>query len=274
MTKEYKDTTLEADEKKHNDTENLLSADHPECPDGIPLSDMHHSARRVLVYLMRQGVIISSQKPKLFELVCRYEKLIRRHLSEVYLQLVLDPKSGVAFVANATSEHVEATGSNGLFEERGGEGSDELVDDFATLIPRRMLLLYDTLILLVLRKHYQDREAAGEQKIIIGIERLESHLSPFLPITDHASKDRKKLLARVKEMVKRKILSTIRGAEDRYEITPVIRYVVSASFLESMLSEYTRLASEQAGQQNDANNHYQKLPEEGIRSALEKGKRE
>jgi hypothetical protein len=99
----------------------------------------------------------------------------------------------------------------------------------------------------VLRKHYQDRESAGEQKITIDIERLESYLTPFLPITDHASKDRKKLLARVKEMVKRKVLSTTRGAEDRYEITPIIRYVVSASFLESMLVEYTLLAQQTDG---------------------------
>ena len=114
------------------------------------------------------------------------------------------------------------------------------------MISKRTLSLYDTLILLVLRKHYQDRESAGEQKITIDVERLESYLTPFLPITDHASKERKKLLARVKEMVKRKVLSTIRGTEERYEITPIIRYVVSASFLESMLAEYTALASDQS----------------------------
>ncbi len=45
-------------------------------------------------------------------------------------------------------------------------------------------------------------------------------------------------------MVKRKVLSTIRGTDDRYEITPIIRYVVSASFLESMLAEYTLLAQQ------------------------------
>ena len=46
-------------------------------------------------------------------------------------------------------------------------------------------------------------------------------------------------------MVKRKVLSTIRGEEDRYEITPIIRYVVNASFLETMLAEYTALGQEQ-----------------------------
>ncbi len=219
-------------------------------------SAMPHDARRVLVHLMRQGTVMASQKPKLFELLCRYEVAIRKHLSEVYLQLILDQKMGVAFVASATykKERSGVDASHG-FKGNGFEGSvfqgsdaeeqDDLeLDESTTLIAKRTLSLYDTLILLVLRKHYQDRESAGEQKITIDIERLESYLTPFLPITDHASKDRKKLLARVKEMVKRKVLSTIRGAEDRYEITPIIRYVVSASFLESMLHEYTQLAQQ------------------------------
>ena len=204
-------------------------------------SVMPHDARRVLVHLMRQGSVMASQKNKLFELLCRHESAIRKHLSEVYLQLVLDPKMGVAFVASVDYQN----DISDISLESNSENQDDLeLDESTTLIPKRTLSLYDTLILLVLRKHYQDRETSGEQKITIDIERLESYLSPFLPITDHASKDRKKLLARVKEMVKRKVLSTIRGAEDRYEITPIIRYVVSASFLESMLTEYTTLAQQ------------------------------
>ena len=205
---------------------------------------MPHDARRVLVHLMRQGSVMASQKPKLFELLCRHESAIRKHLSEVYLQLVLDQKMGVAFVASADYQN----DIGDINVESDSENQDDLeLDESTTLIPKRTLSLYDTLILLVLRKHYQDRESAGEQKITIDIERLESYLTPFLPITDHASKDRKKLLARVKEMVKRKVLSTIRGAEDRYEITPIIRYVVSASFLESMLAEYALLAQQTEG---------------------------
>ncbi len=210
-------------------------------------SAMSHDARRVLVHLMRQGSVIATQKSKLFELLCRHEMAIRKHLSEVYLQLVLDQKTGVAFIASSNSAYKNDRDNGNDDADAGSdvEGHEELEESIA-LISKRTLSLYDTLILLVLRKHYQDRESGGEQKITIDIERLESYLTPFLPITDHASKDRKKLLARVKEMVKRKVLSTIRGTEDRYELTPIIRYVVSASFLESMLAEYTALASDQS----------------------------
>ena len=192
--------------------------------DQVDNSNMPHEARRVLVYLLRQGLILAAQKPKLFELLCRYQGAIRKHLSELYLQLTLDGRAGVAFVANV--DETEAS------------------DDVYRLISKRTLSLYDTLLLLVLRKHYQEREASGEQKITIDLERLESYMTPFLPLTDHASLDRKKLLVRVKEMVKKKLLSSIRGSEDRYEITPVIRYVVNAEFLETMLVDYQRLAEE------------------------------
>ena len=204
---------------------------------------MPHEARRVLVYLLRQGTIIAAQKSLLFESVLRYESYVRRHLSEVYLQLVLDPKAGVAFVASLGGEYGEPEGG-ATGETHGDLDGAEAEEEFVSLISKRTLSLYDTLLLLVLRKHYQERESAGEQKITVDLERLESYLTPFLPLTDHASLDRKKLLARVKEMVKRKILTTLRGSEDRYEITPVIRYVVNAEFLESMLSEYQRLAEE------------------------------
>ncbi|MDP0588935.1 MAG: DUF4194 domain-containing protein [Candidatus Endonucleobacter bathymodioli] len=213
-------------------------------------SDMPHEARYALVYLMRKGSVIAAQKSKLFELVCRHAEVIRRHLSEVYLGLVLDQKRGVAFIAMSDSDYKNESDNSRDESDAGSyiEGQEDLeLEEFPMLISKRTLSLYDTFMLLVLRKHYQDRESLGEQKITIDIERLESYLIPFLSFTGHASKDRKKLLARVKEMVKKKLLSTISGTEDRYEITPIIRYVVDASFLESMKAEYTSLASGQTG---------------------------
>ena len=229
----------------------VTEVDASAAGDDINPSDsaMPHDARRALVYLLRQGSVLAAQKAKLFESLCRHELAIRKHLAAVYLQLVLDQKSGVAFVASSAyqNEHDDDADAEPDAEEQAG------TEESTTLITRRALSLYDTLILLVLRKHYQDRESAGEQKITIDVERLESYLAPFLPITDYASKDRRKLLARVKEMVRRKVLSSIRGTEDRYEITPIIRYVVSASFLESMLAEYMQLA-ENAGLAPPLNN--------------------
>lgn len=192
---------------------------------------MPPEARRALVSLLRQGVILSSQKAKLFESLCQHQSAVRRHLSEVYLKLVLDERAGVAFVAGIQSEE----------DAEPGNLDDE---ETVSLISRRTLSIYDTLLLLVLRKHYQDRETSGEQRIVIDTERVESHLTPFLPLTNSTKSDRKQLNAALQKMATKKILSPVRGSDDRFEITPVIRYVVNAEFLESMLNEYLKIARE------------------------------
>ncbi|MFC6685753.1 DUF4194 domain-containing protein [Marinobacter koreensis] len=153
-------------------------------------SELPHEARRVLVYLMRQGAVIGTQKPGVFATLCRYESQIRRHLAEVYLRLVLDEKAGVAFV--------------GLNETETDEDDNPIDGESVSLISKRTLSLYDTLLLLVLRRHYQERESAGEQKIAVDLERLESYLTPFLPLTNHAKADRKKLNGAVQKLIQKK----------------------------------------------------------------------
>jgi hypothetical protein len=189
-------------------------------------------AKRALVSLLRHGVILATQKPRLFESIIRYQNAVRRHLSDVYLKLVLDEKSGVIFVASISEEDCQ-------------DDVDD-ADEIVSLITRRTLSLYDTLLLLVLRKHYQERESTGEQKVVIDLERMESNLRPFLALTNNSKNDRQKLTGSLKKMQDKKIVSQVRGSQDRFEITPVIRYVVNAEFLESMLTEYQQLAK-QAG---------------------------
>lgn len=191
---------------------------------GIP-----HEARRALISLMRHGVILGAQKSALFATVCRHQDSIRRHLSEVYLKLMLDEKMGVAFIA--------AIGHD-------TDDEQEVEEEYTSLIVRRTLTLYDTLLLLVLRKYYQERETAGEQKVVTDIEQIESWLIPFLPLTTNSRADRKKLSASLKKMTEKKLLSVVRGSEDRYEITPIIRYVVNADLLGELLEQYQRMVKE------------------------------
>lgn len=206
----------------------------PQAPDApeVPHDALPDEARRVLVYLLRHGAVLATQKPRLFAELCRFQAGIRRHLAAVYLHLTLDERQGVAFVATSAPQGQDAD---------DGDAEDE---DGGSLIVRRTLTLYDTLMLLVLRKYYQERETAGEQKMIIDLERLAAQLSPFMPLTEHSSLEKKKLLSRVKAMQERKLLAPVRGEDERYEITPLIRYVVNADMLHSLLEEYQRLAAE------------------------------
>ncbi len=210
--------------------EKTLDTPSPETPSSGRLPP---EARRALVNLMRQGVIMADSKRVLFEALCRYEALIQDHLADMYMRLLIDQKAGLALV---------------LQQEITGDVEDD--DEVTSLISRRTLSLYDTLLLLVLRKHYQEREAAGAQRVFIDIDRIEVQLTPCLPLVNSSRSDRRQLNGALNTMKDRRILAAVRGDEERFEITPVIRYVVNAVFLEEMLQAYQNLLA-QAGRSED-----------------------
>jgi len=180
--------------------------------------------RRALVELMRSGVVLASAKPQIYDLLCRHQALIEDHLADMYLRLLIDESAGVALL---------------LQQQDQADFEDE--EESSALISRRTLSLYDTLLLLVLRKHYQERQSTGEQQVIIDIDRIESQLAPFLPLTNSSRGESRKLSGAITKMKEKKLLSPVRGDDERLEITPVIRYVVNAEFLERMLAEYQSL---------------------------------
>ena len=218
-------------------------------------SDMPADARRALIYLSQQGVVLHSSKPQLFDNIVRHQASMRRHLSEIYCSLIIDEHSGVAFVARAdfvAENHEQLAGLDKFDNDiEQAELGDE---DITSMIQKRTLTVYDTLLLLNLRKYYQERQNLGETEIIIDIEKLESLMSPFLPLTDHGSKDKKKLTGRLEYFAKNhKLVAIKRGNAERYEITPMIRYVVNASLLKAMLDEYKALLGEIPNEDADAN---------------------
>lgn len=204
-----------------------------------PERRMPPEARRALVSLMRQGVVLAPRKARVFEALVRHEASIRAHLAELYLELVLDEPAGVAFIRNRSAEASDGEACDGT-DDPDGELDDAA--DTATLISRRTLPLYDTLLLLILRKHYQERQTSGERRVVIDIERVESAFVPFLSLTASDRGDRRKLNAAMTRLVDKRLLSRLRGDDERFEITPVIRYVVDATFLDALLVEYERLA--------------------------------
>ncbi|SPY07751.1 DUF4194 domain-containing protein [Oligella urethralis] len=196
-----------------------------------PVQNLPAELRRALVYLLKNSIVLHADNPQLFSSLCHYQQQIRDYLRQIYIYLVLDEIEGVAFIAR------EPTEQDLISEEE---------NDVPSLIAPRSLSVLDTLLLLILRKHYQERQTAGEQKVMIDIERIEAQLTPFTALVQHASKDRRRLVSSLKNFVERKLLLSVSSGE-RYEITPIIRYVVNAQFLETMLAEYRQLAQVDAG---------------------------
>lgn len=244
---DIKSASADIQESNAND-DNINNKDELK-PDNRPI-EMPAIAKKTLVYLMRQGVILQSQKPQVFANVLQYQEMIIRHLSEVYLSLIVDERQGVLFIARSDYQESQDEQNNA-----DDEMSDE--EDISSLISRRTVSIYDSLLLLILRKYYQERENAGEQQIVIDVDKLEGLFLPFSPLTNYETKERNKLINKLKSFAKSyKILQSIRNSDERFEITPMIRYVVNADFLNAMLSEYEALlqkSQENSNQENDLN---------------------
>ena len=190
-----------------------------------PYGTLAAEARRALVTLLKQGVILGAEKRLLFDAVCKYEIDIRHQLANLYLELMLDHRLEVAVLVQ---KH----------EDTDTEGPDQ---SFIKLIQTRPLTLFDSLVILVLRKHYQQREAIGETRTLIELDQIAEQLVPFLPITNNESLDRKRLNAALEKLKDNKIITRVRGDSDRVEITPVIRFVIDSSYLSELEKEYRQL---------------------------------
>lgn len=186
-------------------------------------------ARRAVIELMRNGVVLARDKPGIYASLVRFHGPVEGHLADMYLRMLLDEPAGIAILL-----------------QQALDGSLEDGDDFTALTHTRVLSLYDTLLALVLRKHYQERQSAGDQQIFVDYDQIESKLTPFLPLTNSDRGDRRKLNGALDRMKERKLISIVRGDEVRFEITPVIRYVVNAEFLEQLLASYRTLLAEHA----------------------------
>lgn len=209
-------------------------------PEAVQHGQLAPEARRAVVELMRQGVVMAESRRLVFDTLCRHQDDIRSHLANMYLRMQIDEPAGLVLLLQGEPD--TETDSDATQSE----------EEAPALISRRLLSLYDTLLLLVLRRHYLDRETAGDSRITIELDQIAERLIPFLPLTASQSQDRKRLNGSIEQMKKRRILAAVRGEADRFEITPVIRYAVSAELLERLLSEYRRMAAEAGTQAPDA----------------------
>lgn len=181
-----------------------------------------HHVKNVLVQLLKKGVVLFSTHRSNFETVCEYRQLIKQHLAAMFIELVLDEKAGIAFIRNQD------------LDSEDGEST-------SYLIRTKNLDLYDTLVLLVLRQYYQERELYGEDQIIIDIETVNDRLEPLVSEIINTKREEGKIKKVLEQYKEKQILKTLRGT-DLYEITPFIKYIVDATFLAEMLKEYKALA--------------------------------
>jgi Domain of unknown function (DUF4194) len=210
-----------------NDAIELLQEESTESANALFAGDTGElplDTRRALMQLLAGPFVSGSKHSKLWAALMRDELVIRRRLSELFLDVVIDRDQQVAFVKQVDSQGVEAP----------------------TLLRKSQLTFIDSALILHLRRRLTAADANGE-RAVVSEQEIGEHLSVY---ERAANTDRAGFLKRVKASIekckKNNILQPIRGTKDRFEVSPTLKLLFSAAEIVALTNLYVELASADA----------------------------
>lgn len=181
------------------------------------------ASRRALLRLIRGPYLSADTHAQLWSALLADEAAIRSRLNDLFLDLVVDPVRGFAFVRNVETD---AT--------------------VPTAVRAETLTFLDTAMLLVLRQLLLTAE--GERRVIVGRDEVFEQLQAFRTADRDEADFSRRLNASWQKMrnVLRVVHASERGdtEEDRVEISPVLALLVDADQVAQLRAEYTRIAGE------------------------------
>jgi hypothetical protein len=186
--------------------------------------ELPQEMRRVLVQLLAGPSLDGRRHPKLWPVLVRDEALIRRRLSELFLDLVMDIDLQVAFTRQADVGDLETP----------------------VLLRRAQLTFLDSIMLLHLRQRLTQADAQGE-RAVISVDEIIEHMSVYerSTNTDRAGFN-KRIQASIEKIKTHSILQKIRSSEDRFEISPTLKLLFSAEAIQALTRTYQRMAAGEA----------------------------
>ncbi|WP_414715813.1 DUF4194 domain-containing protein [Stenotrophomonas sp. CFBP8980] len=176
-------------------------------------------ARRALCQLLIGPSIDQQRHAKLWPALLRNEAAIRTSLSDLFLELVLDRESGVAFTRQSDTEDL----------------------DSPVLLRTSPLTFIDSVLLLYLRQQLGEADARGNRAVVADAEMAEAlavyekNLS-----TDRAGFNRR-VASAVQKMKDNHILTRLAGQEDRHEVSPALKLLFSAEDVSALSAVYRQL---------------------------------
>src|ERR1039458_4863154 len=190
----------------------LFSGDSGELP---------QDTRRVLVQLLAGPSLDGRRHPKLWPVLVRDEPMIRRRLSELFLDLVMETDLQVDFTGQADAGDLETP----------------------VLLRRAQLTFLDSIMLLHLRQRLSQADAQGE-RAVISVDEISEYMSVYerSTNTDRAGFN-KRIQASIEKVKRHSILQKIRSSEDRFQISPTLKLLFSAEAIQSLTRTYQHMAA-------------------------------
>jgi len=183
-------------------------------------------ARRALCQLLAGPSIDAQRHGALWPALLRHEEDIRRVLCELFLSLVIDREGGVAFTRQADTAELESP----------------------TLLRSAPLTFLESVLLLFLRQRLAEADTRGERAVVEDAQLVEAvSIYQRQLSTDRAGFDRR-VLAAIAKLRDNQLLSRLRGSEDRYEVSPVLKLLFSAEEVQALSQAYRELREDVPGE--------------------------
>lgn len=181
--------------------------------------ELDPGTRRVILKLLNGPYLRSEEHPKLWAALDRNEPTVRSRLADLYLELVIDRDAGVAFVRNLD------------------------VDDAPKVVRRQPLTLVDTVLVLYLRRCLL-RAQTSQSRVFVGRDEIEDHLRGFLRNDTTDKKGQEDRIGRaIAKMAGNSVLLKAE-ADDRWEISPVLRLVFGPDEVAAVTADLERMGDQ------------------------------
>lgn len=174
-------------------------------------------SRRALLEVLKGPYLTGSQQPKIWASLVADEVSIRSRLHDLFLELVIDRTDEFAFVRKIETQEIDAPSA--LRSER--------------------LAFIDTTMLLVLRQLLLAGQ--GERRVIIDKDEVFERLDIYRGDSDESTFARNLNAAWGRMQNKLRILHP--AGDDRYEISPVVKFLVDEDEVAALTAEFQRLGS-------------------------------
>ncbi|MBQ8478117.1 MAG: DUF4194 domain-containing protein [Succinivibrio sp.] len=208
--------------------------------------------RNIIVDLLKTGSVQFELDSEQYKLLRKKENedFIRSYLRNINIELVVDPDIGLAYIKNLNREDEIADAED---ETQLDPESESFVED-KFLINKSVLTPFKSILILILRKYYQERFSQGESSIVIDIDYIKNALLPYMNISVSDRKDQQKLNGALRDLCEYHLLKRLPSEDnDRFLILPLIRFVVDLNKLNELLEEFRKVNGTVVGSE-DADN--------------------
>ncbi len=194
-----------------------------ESPTALWHGDTGHlnaDSRRALAQLVKGPYLAAATNSKLWSALRLDEAAIRSSLHDLFLELVVDVDAGFAFVRNVVIEDVEVP----------------------KVVRSERLTFMDTAMLLVLRQLLLGGD--GTARVIVGKADVYEQLAVYRTTDRDESDFTKRVNSAWTKMQRLGLLQPVRAgaaADDRVEVSPVLRMIVDPDQVKQIAAEYDRI---------------------------------